>query len=131
MEKDLISILMPVYNSEKYLRKCLEALKNQTYQNIEIICVNDGSTDSSYDILLEYQNIDNRFKLFTQENSGPATSRNHCLSKAQGKYIMFCDSDDKYEPNMCQKMIETMKKENVNLVMCCANLECEEKIARL
>ena len=130
MKKDLISILMPVYNSEKYLRKCLEALRNQTYENIEIICVNDGSTDSSYEILLEYQNLDNRFKVFTQENSGPATSRNHCLSKAQGEFIMFCDSDDTYEPNMCQKMIETIKKENVNLVMCWAKVECEENVQR-
>ena len=131
MEKDLISILLPVYNSEKYLRKCLDALKNQTYENIEIICVNDGSTDSSYEILLEYQNLDNRFKVFTQDNSGPAKTRNHCLSKAQGEFIMFCDSDDTYEPNMCQRMIETIKKENVNLVMCLASLETEEKVERI
>ena len=76
MEKDLISILLPVYNSEKYLRKCLDALKNQTYKNIEIICVNDGSKDSSYEILLEYQKLDNRFKVVFLGKNCPTYFKN-------------------------------------------------------
>lgn len=118
----LISILLPVYNSEIYIRECLNALICQTYKNIEVIAVNDGSTDNSLQILQEYAQKDSRIKIFSQENRGPATTRNHCMSKASGEYIMFCDSDDTYEPNMCEKMLTTLLEKDVDVVMCCANL---------
>jgi glycosyltransferase involved in cell wall biosynthesis len=113
-----ISIIIPVYNAEKYLDKCLNSVINQTLKKIEILCINDGSKDGSLDILREYEKKDSRIKVFTQEHSGPARARNVGLENATGKYIMFCDSDDWYEPTMCEEMYKCIEKENVDLVMC-------------
>ena len=118
----LISILLPVYNSEIFLRNCLNALICQSYKNIEVIAVNDGSTDNSLQILQEYAQKDSRVKVFSQDNRGAATTRNHCMSKASGEYIMFCDSDDIYEPDMCEKMLATLLEKDVDVVMCLAKL---------
>ncbi len=118
-----ISIIMPVYNSEKFIATTLNSLINQTFSDIEIICINDGSKDNSYNILKEYSNKDKRIKLFTQENSGPAKARNVGLANATGKYIMFCDSDDEYKPNMCERMYEEIEKNDVDLVLCYANVD--------
>lgn len=131
MIKDLISIILPVYNSEKYIAKCLEALISQTYENIEIICINDGSTDKSLEILEEYAKKDSRIKLISNKNSGPATSRNIGLKNATGEFLMFCDSDDTYRPQMCEKMIEAIKKYDVDFVTCRASVEYEGDIIRL
>ena len=120
-----ISIIIPVYNSEKYLPKCLEALANQTFKDIEIICINDGSKDKSLEILNQFAEQDSRFKVFTQKNSGPAAARNQGLQNASGKYLMFCDSDDWYEPNMCEIMYKTITEQNVDVVQCCAVVERE------
>lgn len=112
-----ISILMPVYNSEKYLSKVLESLLNQTFTDIEIICVNDGSTDQSLEICQSYAS-DPRLKIISQPNQGAAQARNTALREAQSPYIMFCDSDDWYEPDMCQKMWEAIKNNDADLVVC-------------
>lgn len=117
-----ISIIIPVYNAEKTITRCLEALKNQTYTNIEVICVDDGSKDKSLDILQEYAAKDTRFLVFTQKNSGPAKARNLALSKSSGEYIMFCDSDDWYEQDMVKEMITVLERENVDIAMCDCNL---------
>jgi lipopolysaccharide biosynthesis glycosyltransferase len=122
MQTPKISIIIPVYNAEKYLNKCIDSIINQTLKEIEILCVNDGSTDSSLDILKEYQKKDSRLKVFTQENSGPARARNVGLENATGKYIMFCDSDDWYELTMCEEMHGRIEKENVDVVMCNTNM---------
>ena len=114
-----VSILMPVYNTEESLKNfTIASLLNQTYKNIEIICVDDGSTDGSLQVLEEFAKMDNRVKVFSQKNSGPAAARNLALSKATGDYIMFCDSDDSYINNTCETMVNTLEKQNADCVMC-------------
>ena len=93
-DEDLISIIVPVYNTEKYLEQCLKSLLNQTYKNIEIIVVNDGSTDQSLDILNKYSFKDNRIKLYSQKNQGISAARNTALEHINGKYIMSKTSMD-------------------------------------
>ncbi len=120
----LISIIIPVYNAEKYIEKCLSSLLAQTYSNIEILCTNDCSTDNSASIIQEMQKKDSRIKLFQHKtNKGPATARNTGLDNASGEYIMFCDNDDSYKPNMCEKMLNTILEQDVDLVTCRANIE--------
>ena len=125
-----ISIIIPVYNSEKYLSKCLETLANQTFRDIEIICINDGSKDKSLEILNQFAERDSRFKVFTQKNSGPAAARNQGLQNATGKYLMFCDSDDWYEPNMCEIMYKTITEQNVDVAVCGCNVFDEDNNGR-
>jgi glycosyltransferase involved in cell wall biosynthesis len=91
---DLISVIIPVYNTEKYLRRCLASVLNNTYRNIEVICVDDGSTDGSAEILNEIAQSDTRVKVIHQENSGVSAARNHGMKFAGGGYITFIDSDD-------------------------------------
>ena len=116
----LISIIVPVYNAEKYIERCLNSLINQTYNYIEILCIDDGSKDNSYNIIKEFK--DKRIKLLRQENAGPAKARNLGLKNSNGEYIMFCDADDYYEPNMCELMLETIIKQNVDFVICDTNI---------
>lgn len=97
-----ISIIVPVYNVEKYLRKCLDSLVNQTLNDIEIICINDGSKDSSLDILNEYAQKDSRIRLINQENTGVSAARNAGLAVAEGEYVIFVDSDDYLELQACE-----------------------------
>lgn len=89
-----MSIIIPVYNVESWLEECLDSLLNQTYENIEVILINDGSTDSSLDICGVYAKKDSRIQVFSQENQGQAAARNYGLTKATGEYILFMDSDD-------------------------------------
>lgn len=89
-----ISVIIPVYNGGKYLRKCLDSVILQTYKNLEIICVNDGSVDNSAEILKEYKEKDNRIRVFEQEHSGTAAARNYGMTAASGEYISFVDADD-------------------------------------
>ncbi|MBO5038346.1 MAG: glycosyltransferase [Alphaproteobacteria bacterium] len=114
----IISVIVPVYNAEKYLCQCLDSIINQTFEAIEILCVDDGSTDSSLAILNRYASKDDRIKVFSQKNSGPAKARNVGLENSCGDYIMFCDADDTYEPNMCEEMYRTINDKNVDVVMC-------------
>ena len=113
----MISIIVPVYNVEKYLERCLDSLVNQTYKNIEIICVNDGSTDHSLDILNEYANKDKRIIIVNNKNRGISDSRNKGIAKATGEYIMFVDSDDWIDLETCQKSLDAMVKYSVDVVM--------------
>jgi glycosyltransferase involved in cell wall biosynthesis len=92
-----VSIVIPVYNVEKYLRQCLDSVVNQTLKDIEIICVNDGSTDNSLQILEEYANKDDRIKIINKDNGGLSSARNAGLEIATGVYIGFVDSDDYIE----------------------------------
>ncbi len=120
----LISIILPVYNAQDYIEKCLNSLLAQTYPNIEILCVDDCSTDTSLKIINDIAQKDARIKvLSTKTNSGPATARNLGLDNAHGEFIMFCDNDDTYSPDMCKIMLDTMQKYNVELVTCKANIE--------
>lgn len=112
-----ISIIVPVYNVENYLSKCLDSLINQTFQDIEIICINDGSTDNSLNILQEYASKDKRIKVFNQENSGVAKTRNKGLEVANGEYIGFCDSDDWAELDFYEKLYNTATKHQADIAV--------------
>lgn len=113
----LISIIVPVYNVETYLPDCLNSLVSQTYSNIEIICVNDGSTDNSLEILRKYVQIDNRIILIDQKNSGVSKARNTGILKANGTYIMFVDGDDWIEYSTCEFVIKKMKQTNADVIL--------------
>ena len=112
-----ISIIVPVYNTEKYLGVCLDSLISQTYKDIEIICVDDGSTDNSLQILNDYAAKDSRIKILTQKNQGPSVARNLGLEKAKGEYITFVDSDDWVSIDMCEKIYSKAIDTNADLVL--------------
>ena len=120
--EEKISVILPVYNVEKYLRKCLDSLVDQTYRNIEILCVDDGSTDSSRKILDEYADKDNRVRILTQKNSGQGAARNYGMDEVAGTYIIFVDSDDWCDLEMCEKLIYTIQTFQVDFVMCGATV---------
>lgn len=101
----VVSLLVPIYNVEKYLRECLDSAKSQTLSDIEIICINDGSTDSSPDIIREYMQADSRFKIIDKANSGYGASMNQGLDAACGKYIGILESDDFFEPDALEKLV--------------------------
>lgn len=113
-----VSIIVPVYNSEKTIERCLNSLINQTYPNFEVICVDDGSQDKSLDILKEYEKKCDKIQAYSQEHIGVAFARNFAISKITGKYLMFLDSDDWYEPEMISEMVKTIEKENTDVVVC-------------
>lgn len=118
MEKELISIIVPVYNTEKYLRKCIESIINQTYKNIELILVNDGSTDNSGNICDEYAKTDSRIKVIHKENGGVSSARNTGLESAKGEWLVFVDGDDYISSDYCTVMLEKAKKNDAELVLC-------------
>lgn len=101
-----ISVIVPVYNTEKYLAKCLDGLVQQTFRDIEIICVDDGSTDKSLEILNYYAASDSRIKVHSQENKGVAAARNTALKLASGEWIAFCDSDDTVPIDAYEKLLQ-------------------------
>ena len=117
----IVSIVIPVYNSEGSLGACLERLLHQTFDNIEIICVDDGSTDMSAEILKKYAALDSRVKFFCQENRGPGNARNHGLKEATGKYVIFLDSDDLFELSMIEHMVRELQDKNADMVVCRAD----------
>ena len=121
IETPKVSVIIPVYNTENYLRQCLDSLVNQTLQEIEIICVNDGSTDNSLKILYEYEKKDSRFHIISQKNQGPGAARNIGLHRALGKHLIFLDSDDWFESDFLKKMISRAEKTNADVVICKAD----------
>lgn len=104
--KPKVSIIVPIYNTAKYLPNCLDSIINQTYQNLEIILVNDGSTDNSEKIIEKYAKKDSRIKIISQKNSGQSTARNAGLKKATGDYIGFVDSDDEVSHIFIEQLIK-------------------------
>lgn len=112
-----VSIIIPVYNTEEYLKDCLESVINQTLDNIEIICVNDGSSDNSLRILEEYALKDKRIKLISQKNCGLSKSRNVGIELAQGEYIYYLDSDDYIKLDCMQKLYEIAHKDNLDVLL--------------
>lgn len=126
-----ISIIVPVYNTEKYLKECLDSLINQTYDNIEIILVDDGSTDKSYDICSMYAEKNNRIKIIRQKNSGQSSARNAGIEKCDGDYILLVDSDDWIDLDMCAKLYKAMKKHGADIVCAKGCFEYENKTIKL
>lgn len=115
MNKD-ISIIVPIYNAEKYLNRCIDSLINQTKEELEIILINDGSTDNSEKIIKEYN--DKRIKYFKNKNQGIGKTRNFGIEKTTGKYIMFVDSDDYIEKDACEKLYSKAINNNLDIVIC-------------
>lgn len=111
-----ISVIMPVYNAEKYLAQALDCLKNQTFKDFEAVCINDGSTDSSLDILNRYAQEDSRFKVYTQPNSGQSGGRNTGLDKAAGNFFVFMDNDDLMHPQALEFLIREQKRSGAQIV---------------
>src|SRR5208283_3845450 len=100
----LVSVIIPVYNAERYLRECLDSVVNQSLHEIEIICVNDGSTDGSLAILDGYEENDKRFKVISKSDEGQAIARNLALTLVSGEYVVFVDSDDHVDIDLCLKV---------------------------
>ncbi len=118
-----ISVIVPVYNAAPYLQKSLDSLTRQKKQNIEFICVNDGSTDNSLEILREFASKDDRFIVLNKENGGVSTARNLGLEYATGQYIMFLDADDWYEEDACEKAFELITQNNADVALFCMTME--------
>ncbi len=116
MEK--ISVIVPVYNAEKYLKKTLNSILSQTYENLEVILIDDGSKDNSLLICQEFAKKDSRIKLFSVENGGPSSARNIGISKATGTYIGFCDSDDIIDENIYQTLHDYLIKAEADIAFC-------------
>ena len=112
-----VSIVVPVYNVEKYLAKCLDSLINQTLKEIEIICINDGSRDNSLSILREYSSKDNRIIVIDKENEGQSVARNSGIEKASGEYLGFVDSDDWVDLDYFEKLYLAAKKYNSDIAL--------------
>lgn len=116
MIDQLVSIVMPIYNAENYLKDSLDSLISQKYKNLEIICVDDGSTDNSLRILENYKRIDDRIKILKQKNQFAGVARNNGLDHANGKYIMFLDSDDIFEKSMISNLVKKAEKNNTDII---------------
>lgn len=115
-----ISIVIPTYNVEKYIQECINSLLKQTFRDFEIICIDDGSTDKTLELLQKYQLQDNRIKIIKQEHAGAAPARNTGITLAQGEYIQFLDSDDYFEPTMLEDLYNHAIKFNTDITICSA-----------
>jgi glycosyltransferase involved in cell wall biosynthesis len=111
-----ISIIMPCYNTGEYLHRSLPSCLNQTLQDIEILCVNDGSTDNTAEILQEYASKDSRIKIITQKNQGTLLARKRGIENANGEYCMFLDPDDSYELHACNELYSIIKEQDVDIL---------------
>lgn len=118
MENELISVIIPVYNIEPYIEECLVSVLDQTYRNIEIIVVNDGSTDNSEKIIRKWSEKDSRIRLINQKNSGVSVARNTALDIMKGDYVTFVDGDDWLTKDSIEKMYEQIKRTGVEIVKC-------------
>lgn len=127
-KKELISIIVPIYNVEEYLEKCIESIIKQTYENLEIILVDDGSTDNSGKICDIYAKKDERIKTIHRENSGVSVTRNIGLENCNGEYIGFVDPDDYISPTMYEILYDTLKRNNADISMCSYQCFDSEKI---
>lgn len=116
-KKELVSIIVPAYNVEKYINKCLESIRNQNYSNIDVIVVDDGSTDKSGEIADHISNEDNRIRVFHRQNSGVSASRNFGIEKSIGEYVVFVDADDYIAEDYVSYMLENLIKTNADMVV--------------
>lgn len=115
--KHMISIIIPIFNGEEYIERCLKSVIGQSYFDLEIICVDDGSIDDSLEMLKKWAMIDERIKIYSIENNGVSNARNFGIEKASGEYIMFLDVDDWIELDTCEDCINIVDKKNVDVIM--------------
>lgn len=113
-----VSVVIPVYNIERHLRQCLDSVAGQSLRDMEVICVDDGSTDDSPKILADYASKDSRFQIITQSNAGPGAARNTGMAKATGKYLIFLDSDDWFEPDFLERMVAKAESTEADVTIC-------------
>jgi glycosyltransferase involved in cell wall biosynthesis len=106
-----VSVIVPIYNAYDYLGVALDSILSQTLKDIEVICIDDGSTDRSLDIIKKYHEADSRVSVVTENNAGVSTARNKGIVRARGEYIIFLDADDFYEPTLLEKLYNLAKKE--------------------
>ncbi len=117
MKEPLVSVIVPVYRTEQYLRRCLDSVLEQTYGNWECVCVNDGSPDGSLAVLEEYAAKDRRFRVFNQENRGISCTRNFALQQVEGEYLIFLDSDDSIHPQLLEICVYQALRDGSDLVV--------------
>lgn len=125
-----ISIIVPVYNSAAYLDSCLDSLTHQTFADIEVLLVDDGSTDGSLAIMRNWANRDDRLRILCPTTKGVAAARNFGLDSAHGRYVMFCDSDDRFSTNMCEKLHRTIVETGVDVVACGFEFDVEAGVSQ-
>lgn len=121
----VVSIIIPCWNVEKYLSRCMESIIEQTYKNIEVILINDGSSDSTLEICREYERLDYRIKVISQDNKGVSSARNQGMKYAGGDYIMFIDPDDYVENHYVERMLSIAHNHQAKMVVC-HGLDCNE-----
>ena len=131
MKEIKVSVIIPVYNVEQYIERCLNSIINQTLKEIEIIVIDDGSKDNSKNIISDMCKKDNRIYFISRENKGVGPTRNEAIEIANGEYILFVDSDDTIEKDMCEKMYQTAKLKNADIVVCDKNIIQDEKIINI
>lgn len=117
MGNELVSIIVPVYNTEEYIRQCLDSILNQTYQNFECLLINDGSSDNSADICREFVAKDTRFRYFEKENGGVSSARNLGIERSEGAYITFVDSDDWVDSDYLEVLYSTILEEQADIAV--------------
>lgn len=114
----MVSIIIPVYNVEEYIEECLESILAQTYKDIELLIVDDGSTDNSLELIREYENKFKKIRIFTQQNKGVSEARNLALNYVSGEFVLYIDPDDFLEPVMIEKMVNKAQKYNSDITIC-------------
>ena len=126
MEEIKVSVIVPVYNTEPYLEQCIESILGQTLREMEVICVDDGSSDRSVEILKEKSRLDQRLRILTQKNSGGGAARNLGMKHAKGKYLVFLDSDDFFLPEMLEEMSARCEETGAQICVCKAKCYHED-----
>ena len=114
---DLLTIVVPIYNIEEYLDRCLDSIYNQTYKDFKVLCINDGSTDKSRDIILKYVDLDNRFQLIDKENGGLSDARNYGIKQVKTKYVALVDGDDYVDNNYVETIIKELNKQDLDILV--------------
>ena len=112
-----VSVIMPIYNAYDYLRPAIDSVLDQTLREIELICIDDGSTDSSFELIKEYQQRDERIRIVTETNAGPALARNNGIKRARGEYLAFLDADDFFEPTLLEKLYNIAKEKDLDIAI--------------
>ena len=118
MDKPIVSILIPAYNAAAFLPKCLDSVLNQTYQDLQVVIVDDGSKDKTLEVCHKYAEKDSRIEVYHQENQGVAATRNHLLEKVKGDYVLFVDADDWIELDMVEYLVSLATELDAEMVMC-------------